>query len=322
MQKTLNKSKTSRVIRNSLTYPAAIALALLAQTAMAQATDAPNNPPRPTQAWMHSDVGAAWSSGYTGKGTSIHVVDTFSASGPQYRSNMLGANSPAIGTHGAWTATQAQMIAPDASVYVRDFSSNRSAVSLIPGQLNIVNTSYSLMAPSGYSLNRIGFSTMDKSIIDHAKAGRAVVVKSAGNNAVNVGSSTSAKTTDYLSLALADAPSAIIVGALNKNGTTTNKASLASYSNKAGTNVKLQNKFLTVGVDSSAIGLAGTSFAAPIVSGYAAILGSKFTTATPTKITSQLLATARTDTIHNYQPSVHGRGEASLSRALAPTALR
>lgn len=314
--------KAQTLIGKNTKYPAALLLAVLAQTAIAQATPSNPTPAQPTQSWMHSDVGAAWNSGYTGQGTSIHVVDTFSASGPQYRSNMLGANSPAIGTHGAWTATQAQMIAPDASVYARDFSNNRSAVSLKHGQLNIVNTSYGLMAKSGYSVNQINFSPMDKSIIDHAKAGRAVVVKSAGNNAVNVGSSTSANTTDYLSLALADAPSAIIVGALNKNGSPTDKATLASYSNKAGTNAKLQNKFLTVGVDSTSIGLAGTSFAAPIVSGYAAIVGSKFTAATPTQVTNQLLATARTDTIQNYQPSVHGRGEASLTRALAPTALR
>lgn len=302
-------------------YSAAIFLALLAQTAIAQ-TNVTTNPPRLTQAWMHSDVGSAWNSGYTGKGTTIHIVDNFSSTSPKYTSTMLGANAPAIGTHGAWTATQSQLVAPDASVYVRDFSTSRSAIALNSGQLNVINTSYGLMAKSGYSVSRIGFSTMDKSIIDHAKAGRAVVVKAAGNDAINVGSSTRANTTDYLSLALVDAPSAIIVGALNKNGSTTDKAQLASYSNKAGTNSKVQDKFLTVGVASNSIGLAGTSFAAPIVSGYAAIVGSKFTTATPTQVTNQLLTTARTDTIQDYQPSVHGRGEASLSRALAPSALR
>jgi subtilisin family serine protease len=69
-------------------------------------------------------------------------------------------------------------------------------------------------------------------------------------------------------------------------------------------------------------GLAGTSFAAPIVSGYAAIIGSKFRTATPTQITNQLLTTARQDTIANYNAAMHGRGEASLARALSPVTIK
>ncbi|TIT08725.1 MAG: peptidase S8 and S53 subtilisin kexin sedolisin, partial [Mesorhizobium sp.] len=42
----------------------------------------------------------------------------------------------------------------------------------------------------------------------------------------------------------------------------------------------------------------------------------------PTQITNQLLNTARTDTLLNYNASVYGKGEASLSRALAPASIR
>ena len=56
--------------------------------------------------------------------------------------------------------------------------------------------------------------------------------------------------------------------------------------------------------------------------GYAAVLGSKFSTATATQITNQLLNTARQDTVKNYSAGVYGRGEASLSRALAPVSIR
>ena len=84
----------------------------------------------------------------------------------------------------------------------------------------------------------------------------------------------------------------------------------------------MQSHFLVVGVESSKTGLAGTSFAAPIISGYASILGSKFTTATPTQITNQLLNTARKDTLLNYNAATFGMGEASLSRALAPLTIR
>jgi subtilisin family serine protease len=70
------------------------------------------------------------------------------------------------------------------------------------------------------------------------------------------------------------------------------------------------------------MGIADTSFAAPIISAYGAIIGSKFTSATPTQITLQLLNTARTDTLKNYSASVYGNGEASLSRALEPISIR
>ena len=80
---------------------------------------------------------------------------------------------------------------------------------------------------------------------------------------------------------------------------------------------------LVVGVDSSALrGLAGTSFAAPIVSGYAAIVGSKFTTANAAAVANQLLNTARTDTVSGHHAATYGRGEASLTRALAPASIR
>ena len=54
------------------------------------------------------------------------------------------------------------------------------------------------------------------------------------------------------------------------------------------------------------------------ISGYAAILGSKFTTATPTQIVNRLLSTARKDTLLNYNAATYGMGEASLANAVAP----
>jgi subtilisin family serine protease len=162
----------------------------------------------------------------------------------------------------------------------------------------------------------------EASMVDYANKGQAVVVKAAGNDAVNLLTRNQSGQNDYLSAGLKGAQSAIFVGALDRNGSVTAKANMAAYSNKAGTDVVVQKQFLSVGVDSNQIGLAGTSFAAPIVSGYAAILGSKFKTAGATQITNQLLTTARTDTINGYTNAVHGRGEASLTRALAPVAIR
>lgn len=149
-----------------------------------------------------------------------------------------------------------------------------------------------------------------------------MISKAAGNDAIVIGSANASGQVDYLNLALKGAQSAIYVGALNTNGTTSAPASLASYSNTPGADAVVQQQFVVVGVDGAKTGLYGTSFAAPIISGYAAILGSKFTKSTPTQIANQLLKTARQDTISGYNPAKHGRGEASITRALAPVSIQ
>ena len=270
-----------------------------------------------TYSWMSQEVGKAWNSGYKGQGATITVVDDFSGDSPF--SGNLGTGGQLQG-HGDWTALQASMIAPEAMVAQRNWSSE--AVALAQGRLNVLNMSYGMYARSGYGVNRISWSGQEQSIINYAKTGAAVIAKAAGNDAVAVGRANRSGNVDYLNLALKGAPSAIYVGALSSNGSTTAKASLASYSNYAGSDSTIQKNFLVVGVKGDTTGLYGTSFAAPIISGYAAVIGSKFTAATPTQIANQLLTTARTDTLRNYRASVYGRGEASLTRALAPVSIK
>ncbi len=274
-------------------------------------------PAQTAYSWMSPDVKNAWTQGYKGQGTTITVVDDFSNSS-RFSGN-LGTGVLNQG-HGYWTALEAAMIAPEAKVVKRNWSS--TSVALNPSGLNVLNLSYGMYARSNLDVNRIAWSGQEKSIISYAKGGTAVVVKAAGNDAVAVGKANRSGNVDYLNVALRGAPAVIYAGALSSNGTTAAKASLASYSNYAGTDKTIQNNFLVVGVASNQTGLAGTSFAAPIISGYAAVVGSKFTKATSTQIVNQLLTTARTDTIRNYQASLHGRGEASLSRALAPVSIR
>lgn len=268
------------------------------------------------QGWMSPDVGAAWAAGYRGQGTAITVVDDFSSTTRFWGNLGLGWQYQ---RHGEWTREEASMIAPWAAIRSKDFSTG-STVWLAPGR-NVLNLSYGMYATAGYSVNQIGWAPEESSIITYATYGLAVVSKAAGNDSVAVGGVTGGQQ-DYLDLALIGKQSAIFVGALSTNGTTSNRAQLAWYSNYAGSNPLVQSHFLVVGVEGDKTGLYGTSFAAPIISGYAAIIGSKFVTATPTQITNQLLNTARTDTLINYSPSVYGKGEASLSRALAPVAIR
>jgi subtilisin family serine protease len=268
------------------------------------------------QSWMHTDVGAAWKLGYKGQNTNITVVDDFKS-----RSLIQGKLTNVIqsGRHGQWTAFEASLIAPSATIRAQDYTAGTS-IPLAKG-LNVINLSYGMMAPKGYSA--VGWSAQESSIINHAKKGAAIVSKAAGNDgSIAVGAATRQGQIDYLNRDLIGAKTAIFVGALNSNGSTAVPATMASYSNIAGSNTVVQNQFISVGVESSKTGLAGTSFAAPIVTGYAAILGSKFQSATPVQITNQLLSTARKDTIRGYNPAIHGRGEASLSRALAPVTIK
>jgi hypothetical protein len=312
-------------MRRSMKLMGAAGLAMLAgSTALAAGVAKPTTTTivqPPYYSWMSTDVVAAWAAGYRGQGTTVTFVDEFTGSDP-FSGKFTGVIQDQL--HGYWTSEETSLIAPSASIVRQSFYSN-TAVALARTGLNVINTSYAMFARSGYAVSQIGWSPQETSIINDAKNGLAVVSKAAGNDSVAVGtavrSGADAGYTDYLAAALIGTQATIFAGALNSNGTTTNKASLASYSDYAGTNTAVQSHFLVVGVPGSQTGLYGTSFAAPVISGYAAILGSKFTSATATQITNQLLNTARTNTLLNYNPVTYGRGEASLANALAPMSI-
>jgi subtilisin family serine protease len=296
---------------------AALCCALLAGASVAQSKGKTTSTTTSTTApWMSTEVGDAWSQGYKGQGVTITVVDDFSSS--NRFSGKLDSKSQTL-RHGEWTLKEASMIAPSSTMRSHEFNSG-TAVKLHQG-MNVLNLSYGMFGKAGYSVSQIGWSAQEKSIIQYATDGAAIVSKAAGNDAIAVGGTNAAGNVDYLNLAIKGTPSALYVGALSTNGTVSSPAKLASYSNYAGADTTVQSQFLVVGVEGSKTNLYGTSFAAPIVSGYGAILSSKFTTATPTQIKNQLLSTARKDTIANYNAAVHGQGEASLTRALAPVSI-
>ena len=267
-------------------------------------------------AWMHPDVPAAWAKGYRGRGANITLVDNF---GTSYRLRGTMSGRSETFAHGGWTRKQVSMVALDARTFAHDFSRGSTPVRLQSG-FNVMNLSYGIFYRA--SKGDVDWKAQESSLISYAKSGAAVVVKAAGNDGVALNTANAAGRIDLLSRDLIGAQSVIFVGALSSNGTTKDRASLASYSNFAGATTAVQEQFLVVGVNSSATGLSGTSFAAPIVSGYAAIVKSKFTGASHTQIATRLLDTARRDTIAGYNRAVHGQGEASLSRALAPAKLR
>jgi subtilisin family serine protease len=270
----------------------------------------------PLYAWMNPEIADAWRQGFRGQRTQITIVDDFTSRNRDW--GILGPR-PQILRHGEWVRQQAGMIAPSATLASHDFHSDR-AVRLGRNQLQIVNLSYGMFAQSGFGSVRWG--PQEGSIIAYAHSGAAVIVKAAGNDSVAIGAPNRNGFMDYLNRDLIGAQAAIFVGALDRNGSVSDPARLTWYSNFAGSNLDVQDQFLSVGVRGDLTGLYGTSFAAPIVSGYASVLGSKFTNASPSQIASRLLETARTDTILGYNAAIHGRGEASIARALAPLSIR
>ncbi len=286
--------------------------------------------------WMHTDVALAFDEtqlggSFTGVGSHLIVIDSFY--GTPLSGNLDGTSQSQ--SHGAWTTLQASLVAPGAAlasdgVLMAGVDYNENVLfdvtryySATGTDLNVVNLSFALAEPVGGTVN---LGALGNSIITQAKAGSAVFVKAAGNSnggavdesfAAIIGGSI-LTVYDELNLGLIDTPSTLFVGALSKDGGTKKQASMARYSTIAGDDPLVQANFLVVGVKSGENGgLEGTSFAAPIVSGYAAILGDKFEAASPTQVVDQLLATAREDTIRNYDVSVHGQGEACLACALS-----
>lgn len=273
----------------------------------------------PYYCWMSSEIQGAWNAGYKGAGVAMTFVDEFT--GTDAFAGNLG-DGTLTQLHGQWTMKQAGMLAPEALAFADDYNVE-VPVTLQAGKLNVLNLSFTFGGAAAFyspSFNWAAYP-QEQSIITAARNGTAVIAKSAGNDAVAVGTAKRG-VLDFLGTALIGTQSTIFVGSLDFNGTTAKKAPLSSYSNFAGSNPDVQSHFLVVGVDYKATGLAGTSFAAPVIAGYSAVLGSKFTSATPTQIANQLLGTARTDTILNYSRSVHGVGEASIARALAPVAIQ
>ena len=156
----------------------------------------------------------------------------------------------------------------------------------------------------------------------------AVIINAAGNDNLDTKYSLTA-------LALSGntnvASRLLVVGALDKNGTVASPATKASYSNYAGSNRAISDRFVmangTMRWESGSVKIngsnfdgdySGTSFAAPLVAGYAAVVMQKFPNLSAASTSNIILDTARTDTITGYSATIHGKGEASLSRALAP----
>lgn len=166
----------------------------------------------------------------------------------------------------------------------------------------------------------------------------AVITKASGNDAITTEKDPLSYKLAYDNLV---ASRLLLVGALASTGSSVDAPRvMAYYSTLVGTDLNIQLRFLTalggspydyydLAIDGADIARGvGTSYAAPCVAGYVAVVRQKFPNLTAPNAADIMLATARYDTLSCYTPgngptggcdtSKYGRGEASLSRALAP----
>lgn len=161
----------------------------------------------------------------------------------------------------------------------------------------------------------------------------AVITKAAGNDQI---SSEYEPVNWFMAKDSSVNPRLLLVGALDRTGSVADPAEIASYSNTAGNDTDISSRFLlasgnipfgyrSVAIDGTVTNaFQGTSFAAPRVAGYVAILRSKFPNLNASQSASIMLDTAGYDTLRcNSQPGgcdpkIYGKGEANLARALAP----
>jgi hypothetical protein len=301
----------------------------------------------PTYAAPHTDVIDAWNQGWTGKGVDVVVADGFLA--PE--------------THGVIVTSLVARYAIGASYFgipLDIYSQSTTNVFYIDGtranlqttrNIGVINTSFGVNYSNGTSdaarattdnltsvaTLRSNWTNILKGSVGFVYQGinltDAVIIKAAGNDAITSDKESFVK-------AYADDSSIkgrlLVVGALDFD--TNGKGFIASYSNTAGTNTNVKNRFVTASggtpfstgdiylngtrVEGSEFGNnRGTSFAAPRVAGFAAIIRQKFPNLDAVKTSSIILDTARYDTLScnpNCDSNIYGAGQASLPKALAP----
>ena len=308
-----------------------------------------------TIATPHPEVIEAWQKGWTGKNVNIMIEDYLEQNHGVVVTTLAERYAPAATFYGfnvptgLGTYSYSGVIA-NPSIKINIGVVNASYGANLSGIIGRANTSLNLWSNTELANAAIQFQvnsqTATNRISGAISSGNfnytdAVVVKAAGNDGILADK-------EPLNKSLATNsninPRLLIVGALNRAGFTSSLATIESYSNIAGSDSSVSSRFLvasgttpfsngymarngvaiegtTFGPDGSALSATGTSYAAPRVAGYVAILRSKFPNLDAVKSSSIILDTARYDTLTcnpNCDPAIYGKGEASLSRALAP----
>lgn len=198
---------------------------------------------------------------------------------------------------------------------LKKWSENTDSVSQGYRKAKVVNLSLGGTS-SNPVINKSAFSLQISLANSTVNAPDAIFVKAAGNGSCEISMTTCDPYNAVLYNSSVYKGKSVIVGALNDGF-------VASYSNKAGS---YADRFLVAdgrGVQKSDGSYDfGTSFAAPRVAGYAALLRQKYPNLSAVDVADILLSTAKWN--NNWGPknsftqALYGQGEANVERALNP----
>tara|TARA_B110000971_G_scaffold221401_1_gene268372 strand:+ start:1927 stop:3081 length:1155 start_codon:yes stop_codon:yes gene_type:complete len=259
-----------------------------------------------------------WDAGWTGKGVKVAVLDEF-------------ADNGRIDSHGDLVSIVVNSVAPEATLEMRNFDFLMSSAftnwaDFDANDFHIVNNSFgrprfnhiTQQEDTGFDADvAAAVASNYKTTGPATYSDRMLFIFSAGNSGnlcpdrrIQECSYNAAIIHQQRANGLADKDAMIWVGALNDAGT-----DIAPYSHTAG---DLKNDFIVAHDDVLTAGdAAGTSFAAPRVTGAAALVRHKFPFLNGTQLKELLLGTA-TDIGATGIDEVYGHGKLDLVNALSP----
>ena len=302
------------------------------------------------------EVIEAWKAGWTGKNVNVLIEDSLSDKHGVITGLLAYRYAPGANFYGLDFVANPYAT----NVFFNQLNSDQTGSYGNNIKLGVVNQSYTANLPdlikrsqssfspwttiellqartnyAGYSVSTIN-RMKDAGVsgqLTQFKFSDAVITKAAGNDRIL---SEQEPLNWFLSKDSNINPRLLIVGALNQAGSLSAPAEIASYSNTAGIDPDVSSRFLMasgttpfhsgqVAINGNNVSQSdGTSFAAPRIAGYVAIVRSKFPNLNASQTASIMLDTARYDTLAcsksatGCDKAIYGKGEASLSRALAP----
>lgn len=325
---TLGTASTLSAARSALTSSASMSLPY----------DAPDGTTHTSLSTAHStlnggsdpiatvDTGAAnaWADGWTGKNVKIGMLDHFNSNGR-------------VDTHGDYTTLVAGSVAPEATLTLAHISDSGgspsitnadSAISTLEASGHrIFNNSWGISRTGSYSTSFdsaaatliSSYSPSSTGWLGLYNGNEGLFIWAAGNNATTCGTSSRVEDCNLFAAyvdGVRDAGNSSVgdkhiwVGSLS-DGTDT----IASYSLRAG---DLKYDFIVAHDDVLTSGdTSGTSFAAPRVTGAAALVKQKFPNLTSAQIKQVLLQTA-TDIGAPGVDEIYGYGKLNIAGTMSP----
>lgn len=303
---------------------------------------------------LHGAV-TAWQAGATGKGTTIAIIDSGIDTANTEFSGRISAASRDVAAsrpisnpeddHGTMVALLAAAarnssgimgMAWDATIQMLRADTPGSCSGSSGCSFSDANIAAGIDAAIAAGARVINLSLggdpangMLRAAIGRASSAGAVVIVSAGNDGAKTGSGIDPENPDPFAVSVLQAAggNAIIVGSVDATGMA------SAFSNRAGTSAAgmlmamgeevccvyegSQIKTTTNGEGTFVTVVSGTSFAAPQVSGAAALLAQAFPNLTGSQIVNLLLTTAR-DAGAPGTDVIYGRGILDIARAFSP----